>query len=124
MVPLLGAEAGSVAAEASGPPAKLCNRPKILQELWKEWMEGMGGNKAAKDFTLTERGKVKTKYSAQKVFWDKVAELVRAGHTSDRACDLVYQAYGHNTGVSEVPRRIAVNRRANIWLDCVRVCSL
>ena len=43
----------------------------------------MGGNKATKGFTLAERGKVKTKYSTQKVFWDtvdsKVAELVWVG---------------------------------------------
>ena len=57
---------------------------------------------AAKDFTVAERGKVKTKRSAQKIFWDKVAKLVRAGHTSERACGLIYQAYDHSTGVSEV----------------------
>ena len=79
----------------------------------------MGGNKAAKDFTAAERGKVKTKYSARKVFWDKVSELDRAGQTSDRACDLVYQTCGHNTGMSEVLRRMAVDRRANLWPDCV-----
>ena len=81
----------------------------------------MDGNKAAKDFTAAERGKIKTKYSARKVFWDKIAELVRAGHTSDRACDLVYQAYDHSTGVSEVLRRMAVDHRANLWPDCIRV---
>ena len=84
----------------------------------------MGGNKAAKDFTAAERGKVKTKYSARKVFLDKVAELVRAGHTSDRTCDLVYQTYGHSTGVSEVLRWMAVDRRVNLWLDCVQVRRL
>ena len=121
VVPSLGAETDGAAAEAAGPPAQLCNRPKFLHELWKEWMAGMGGNKAAKDFTSAERGKAKTKYSARKVFWDKISELVRAGHTSERACDLVYEAYGHSTGVSEVLRRMAVDRRANIWPDYIRV---
>ena len=103
---------------------KLYNRPKFFHDLWKESMEGMCGNKVAKDFTAAERGKVKTKYSVRKVFWDKVAELVRPGHTSDRACDFVYQAYGHSTGPSEVLRRMAVGRRANLWPDCARVRRL
>jgi len=121
VVPPLGDETDGATAEAAGPPAQLCNRPKFFHELWKEWMAGMGGNKAAKYFTSAERGKAKTKYSARKVFWDKTSELVRAGHTSERACDLVYEAYGHSTGVSEVLRRMAVDRRANIWPDCIRV---
>ena len=46
-----GAAADGAAAEVSGRPAKLCNRPKFLHKLWKEGMEGMGENKVANDFT-------------------------------------------------------------------------
>ena len=47
---------------------ELSSRPKFLQELWKEWLVGTTGKKAAKDFTFAERGKVKSKYSFRKVF--------------------------------------------------------
>jgi hypothetical protein len=36
--------------------AELCPRPKSLHELWTEYMFGIGGRKAAKDFTPVERG--------------------------------------------------------------------
>ena len=124
VVPSLGAETDGAVAVASGPPVKLCNQLKFLHKLWNKWVVGMDGNKAAKDFTSVERRKVKTKYSTRKVFWNKVSELVQAGHTSNRACDLFYQVYDHITGVSEVLRRMAVNHRANLWPDCVRVRHL
>ena len=104
VVPQLEAETAGTTASVSGPVAKLGKRPKFLHELWKEWMVGMEGKKAAKLFTSAERGNCKTMYSFRKVFWDKISELVLAGHTADRACDLVYEAYGQSTGVSsEIP---------------------
>ena len=118
VVPPVEAETDDAGA---GPPAKLCSRPKFLHELWKERMAGMDGNKAAKDFTSAERGKVKATYSQRKVFWDKISELVRAGHTADRACDLVYQAYGHSASVTQIIRRMQADRRANLWPDCIKV---
>ena len=81
----------------------------------------MDGNKAAKDFTSAKCGAVKAKYLLRKVFWDKISELVRAGHTADRACDLVYQAYGHSVAITEILRRMQVDRRANLWPDCIKV---
>jgi hypothetical protein len=36
--------------------AELCLRPKSLHELWTEYMFGIGGRKAAKDFTPVESG--------------------------------------------------------------------
>jgi hypothetical protein len=38
--------------------AELCPRPKSLHELWTEYMFGIGGRKAAKDFTPVERGRI------------------------------------------------------------------
>ena len=36
--------------------------------------------------------------------------MVRAGHTADRACNLVYEAYGHSTGVTETTRKLDFGR--------------
>ena len=60
-------------------------------------------------------------YSFCNVFWDEISELILAGHTAGRACDLVYEAYGHSTGVTEILRRMAVDRKARLWLDCIAV---
>ena len=46
--------------------SELLSQPKFLQELWKEWLVGTVGKKAAKDFPFAKRGKVKSKYSFQK----------------------------------------------------------
>ena len=121
MVLPLEAEIDGAAEVASGPPAKLCSRSKFLHELWKEWMVGTEGRKAAKLFTAAERGQCKTMYLFRKVFWDKISELILAGHTADRACDLVYEAYGHSTGVTKILRRMAVDRKARLWPDCIAV---
>ena len=59
--------------------------------------------------------------SWRKVFWDKISKLVLAGHTADRACDLVYEAYGHSTSVTEIIRRMAADKKARLWPDCIAV---
>ena len=96
-------------------------RPKFLHELWKEWEFGSAGKKPAKDFTAVERGRVKSKYSFRKVFWDKVAELVRAGHSADVVCDTMHEHYGQRTSVTEMLRRMHADRRTNQWPDALTV---
>ncbi len=86
-----------------------------------EWIVGFSGKKAAKDFTSAERGAHKTKYSFRKVFWDKISELVRAGHTADRACDLVYEAYGPSLPVTQILKKTRMDRKNNTWPDQIRV---
>ena len=44
------------------PHVQLSKRPKDLYSLWTEYTHGLGGLKAAKDFTPAERGVVKQKY--------------------------------------------------------------
>jgi seryl-tRNA synthetase len=46
--------------EVVGPDATLSKVPKNLFLLWQEHMQGIGGRKAAKDFTPAERGKTST----------------------------------------------------------------
>ena len=101
--------------------ADLSKRPKFLHDLWKEWIVGSTGKKAAKDFTSAERGAHKSIYSLRKVFWEKIAELVRAGMTADRACDLVYEAYGLSLSVTEILRKMRTDRKRNTWPEQIRV---
>jgi len=65
-------------------------------------MFGIGGNKPAKDFTLHERGALKSKYYWRNVFWKKVSELIRAGYTADVAIDKIYQCYGMDSATTSI----------------------
>ncbi|KAG9411162.1 hypothetical protein AC1031_016810 [Aphanomyces cochlioides] len=95
-------ETTSTARKASAP-VQLSKRPKDLFDLWHEYEFGCGGRKPAKNFTAAERGANKFAFSRQKVFWDTVAGLVRAGYTSDVAIDKVYNAYGRQLSTSSGP---------------------
>ena len=75
--------------------AQLSSRPRTLYTLWHEYEFGLGHNKAAKDFTSFERGKVKHVYCKRKIVWDVVATLVKGGWTSKRAIDKIYEVYGN-----------------------------
>ena len=121
MVPPEEGATVSTLASVGGPVAKLFKGPKFLHELWKEWIMGMEGKKAAKDFTLAQRGKNKSQYLFCKVFWDKIGELVWVGHTADRACDLIYEANGQRIGVTEIIKRMKTDGKARLWPDCIAV---
>ncbi|KAG9411958.1 hypothetical protein AC1031_017595 [Aphanomyces cochlioides] len=86
-------------------------RPKDLFELWQEFEFGSGGRKAAKNFAAAERGANKFAYSRRKVFWDTVANLVRAGYTSDVVIDKVYVVYGRQLSVSSILTHMRANRQ-------------
>jgi hypothetical protein len=68
--------------------------PLQSTELWKEYQVGTGGYKAAKNFTVQERGADNSKYYRWNVFWTKVSESISAGYSSDQACELIYRCYG------------------------------
>ena len=101
--------------------AELTNRPKFLHELWKEWLVGATGKKAAKDFTTAERGKEKSKFSFRKVFWDKVGELVQADHSADVVCDRLYEHYGQSTSVTKILRGMHADKKLGVWPDTLVV---
>ena len=96
-----GAE-GRTPRVAPRPLAKLYRSPKSLYDLWQEYQFGLNGEKPAKDFSSTERGKNKSMYCRRKVFWDVISTLIRAGYTSDTAIDKVYQVYGRGTSVTSI----------------------
>ena len=77
-------------------------KPKCMHSLWVEYTHGIGGNKAAKDFTPMERGKVKQKYYRRKVFWDLIATLVNAGYGAPATVDKVWDHYGRSSSVTSV----------------------
>lgn len=82
--------------------ATLSPCPRNLFDLWKEYTHGIGGRKAAKNFTLVERGKNKCSYSRRKAFWIIVSKHVSAGYTSAAAIDRIHQAYGDKLSVTKI----------------------
>jgi hypothetical protein len=84
------------------PAAVLTHNPKDLHTLWMEYEFGIGGRKAARLFTPTERGACKYKFHRRKVVWDKIIELIRAGHTAQTAVDTIYDVYGNDKPVTAI----------------------
>jgi len=99
--------------DANGIPyeSSLSPRPWNLYELWKEYQHGIGGRKAAKNFSNTERGRVKCTYTCCKVIWDEIDCLVRAGDTYTDAIDRIHQAYGQTLSVSRLSDKIREDRK-------------
>ena len=91
--------------------AKLYRSPKTLFDLWHEYQFGLNGCKPAKEFTLEERGKVKSVYCRRKVFWDVITSLVNAGHTSEVAIDKVYGCYGRGKSVTTILLNMIQDRK-------------
>ena len=82
--------------------AILSRSPKTLHTLWIEYEFGLANRKPAKDFTASERGKVKHAYSRRKVVWDKIGEMIRCGWSSDEACNKIYETYGAQKNVTYI----------------------
>ena len=80
----------------------LKKNPKCLHTLWMEYEFGLGGKKAAKMFTASERGRCKYSYCNRLVFWKKISEMVRAGWNSTAAIEKVTTQYGSNLSVTKV----------------------
>lgn len=83
--------------------ATLSKTPRTLHALWQEYEIGGPGRKPVKDWTAQERGG-KNKYLIykRKFFWNKVAEMVRAGIEANVACERIYAAYGHNQSITKI----------------------
>jgi hypothetical protein len=83
-------------------PCTLSKKPPDLFALWREYEFGIGGRKAAKDFSPTERGKSRFTYSRRKVFWDCVITQIQLGYTNEVAIDRIYGAYGRGKTISQI----------------------
>ena len=96
-------------------PATLCNNPRTLHQLWREYKFGIDGRKAAETFTTKERnerlGGAKQKYYRRNVVWQCVASLVRGGDTAEMAIHKIQQCYGAKLSVTKIISRMLVDRR-------------
>ena len=99
--------------------AHLMSHPRTLCVLWQEWMVGVAGNKPARLFIRAKRGRAKFRYCIRKVFWDKVVEMMAAGHTNVTAIDKIYEIYG-NKDISYILVAMSKDRR-NGWPDSIKV---
>ena len=99
-VPLQQDAAGG--GHAMMTPATLMPTPRSLHDLWMEYQHGVGGRKAARLFSYSERGRSKHRYCRRKVVWDLIAGLVRQGHTAEAGIDRIYAVYGGQTSVTNI----------------------
>jgi hypothetical protein len=82
--------------------AKLSSCPRNLLLLWQEYLYGLEGNKASKNFTSVEHGRVKFKFCRRKCFWVVMVKLCNAGFNDLSSIDKVHQAYGMKLSVSAI----------------------
>jgi hypothetical protein len=92
----------AVGDRAMMPAASLMPTPRSLHDLWQEFHHGVGGRKAARLFSYSERGRSKHKYHRRKVVWDLIAGLVRQGHTAEVGIDRIYAVHGGETSVTNI----------------------
>jgi hypothetical protein len=85
--------------------------PRTLYDLWVEFTIGIGGRKAARDFTARERGVDKYRYYRRKHVWDIVTNLVNAGIQARVAVDRIYNHYGANKPVTRIIKDIMQDKR-------------
>ena len=84
--------------------------PKTLYDLWVEYQTGIGGRKAARDFTARERGADKYRFYRRKHVWDTITNLVNASVQARVAVDRIYSHYGANKPVTRIIRDIMQER--------------
>ena len=80
----------------------LSKQPKDMYKMWEEYEFGLEGRKAARKFNLRERGKNRYTYHRRKVVWDRIAELIKRGHTYLSACDNLYEQYGRDLSITKI----------------------
>lgn len=89
---------GIPAAPTDGQ-AVLCRGPKTLEVLWDEYVNGVGGNKPAREWTPRERGRKKSKatFSKRLRFWRCMTRLINGGCTVSVAIRRIHQVYGYGS---------------------------
>ena len=81
----------------AGRPAVLCSTPRTLYVLWDEYQNGIGGSKPARQFTPSERGRCKHKYSDRKVAWKCIERLLDRGYNLGESIRRIHSVYGHTS---------------------------
>ena len=95
---------------------KLAPNVRDLMVLWNEWEFGIGGRKAAKDWTAQERGgggdkKVKQMYHRRKNIWRVQLLLVNKGRSIHSANALIERTYGPQLSLTGISQAIAQDRQ-------------
>ena len=84
-------------------PTNLVHFPANLYTLWNEYEVSVGGNKAAKELSPKERGRVKSnKHCRRKKFLVAMEMLIAVGADSHTAIYRIHEVYGPNSKVSYI----------------------
>ena len=108
-------------ADVQEPPiASLSPMPRNLYELWREYTHGIGGRKAAENFSHQEKGRVKHKYHRRNVVWKIISGMVKLGFTAETAIDRIYMIYGAPTSVTNIINGIKRDKKAGTLSPSLR----
>jgi hypothetical protein len=83
------------------PIASLSAMPRNLYKLWREYTHGIGGRKAACNFSYHDKGCVKHKYHRRNVVWKLVDGLVKLGYSAETAIDRIHAIHMERAQVSQ-----------------------
>jgi Transcriptional activator of glycolytic enzymes len=114
--PANAATAVGLAAGAGREPAQLraglSKCPRSLHDLWREWTDGLDGNKPASQLKVSERGgKMRYVYHNRKFAWDVIKRFTDKNVSHLTAIDNIETAYGRNKSVSHYISCIKRDRR-------------
>jgi hypothetical protein len=88
----------------------LSKHPKDLYHMWEEFQFGIEGRKAARKFSIKERGRNRFTYNRRKIVLDKISELIRQGHSHLTAIDEIYETYGREKTVTAIINKLRSDR--------------
>jgi hypothetical protein len=93
---------GAARARAFAPlRAGLSKCPRTLHDLWREWTDGLEGNKPASQIRRHERGgKMRHVYYNRKHVWDVIKKFTDKNISHLTAIDNIETAYGRNKSLS------------------------
>ena len=74
----------------------------MLEFLWDQYQNGLGGQKPAREFTRAERYRCKAMYSQRKLFWECTERQIDRGDTKITALKRVMQVYEYPGSVTKM----------------------
>jgi Transcriptional activator of glycolytic enzymes len=81
--------------------AGLSKCPRTLHDQWREWTDGLEGNKPASQIKRSERGgRLRYVYHNRKVVWDVIKRFTDKNVSHMTAIDNIEAAYGRNKSLS------------------------
>jgi hypothetical protein len=100
-------------ADVQEPPiASLSPMPRNLYELWREYTHGIGGRKAACQFSYHDKGCVEHKYHRQNVVWKIINGLFKLGYSAETTIDRIHAVYGEGRSVTNIINGIKQDKKA------------